>query len=423
MGYYLEQKDLENLKYYKYSVLDASPFSKYVLQPYWNYCIRFVPIRIAPNLITLIGSASSFCFVESHFFFLLGGETIEWFYQSQLCRLFGLFLSWVLCFYYVPAFEGPAPLWLYVLAGLCVEWYSLLDNLDGRQARRTGSSSPLGELFDHGCDCLSVPLHAAVAACILQFGPGYMSMLTLLSSSATFWFSTWEQYHTGTLYLGVINGPTEGLKLMMLAYFWTAFVGPSFWTSSYKDVLSLRHSALVATWPDTEMRDLTSWALFLPLAVTLIFNIKSVVEHRRAQKQAVLPAMLQLLPFVVYVVLVTTWWYVSWPLWEKYPHILQVGVSMGFAEMTNRLILGHLCKMPFHVLQRPLLPLVIVTAHALYAAFSPSGGLVTEEAAMWVFVAVSVLCCTHYSLSVIADMCKYLGINCLSIPPLKSKDK
>jgi hypothetical protein len=38
----------------------------------------------------------------------------------------------------------------------CVEWYSLLDNLDGRQARRTGTSSPLGELFDHGCDCLAV---------------------------------------------------------------------------------------------------------------------------------------------------------------------------------------------------------------------------------------------------------------------------
>jgi hypothetical protein len=36
------------------------------------------------------------------------------------------------------------------------EWYSLLDNLDGRQARRTGTSSPLGELFDHGCDCLAV---------------------------------------------------------------------------------------------------------------------------------------------------------------------------------------------------------------------------------------------------------------------------
>ena len=30
-----------------------------------------------------------------------------------------------------------------------------LDAIDGKQARRTNSSNPLGELFDHGCDSLS----------------------------------------------------------------------------------------------------------------------------------------------------------------------------------------------------------------------------------------------------------------------------
>jgi phosphatidylglycerophosphate synthase len=29
------------------------------------------------------------------------------------------------------------------------------DAVDGKQARRTNSSSPLGELFDHGCDALA----------------------------------------------------------------------------------------------------------------------------------------------------------------------------------------------------------------------------------------------------------------------------
>lgn len=30
-----------------------------------------------------------------------------------------------------------------------------MDNADGKQARRTGTSSPMGELFDHGCDALN----------------------------------------------------------------------------------------------------------------------------------------------------------------------------------------------------------------------------------------------------------------------------
>jgi phosphatidylglycerophosphate synthase len=33
--------------------------------------------------------------------------------------------------------------------------YQNLDALDGKQARRTGNSTPLGELFDHGCDAIT----------------------------------------------------------------------------------------------------------------------------------------------------------------------------------------------------------------------------------------------------------------------------
>jgi hypothetical protein len=33
--------------------------------------------------------------------------------------------------------------------------YQTLDAIDGKQARRTGTSSPMGELFDHGCDSVS----------------------------------------------------------------------------------------------------------------------------------------------------------------------------------------------------------------------------------------------------------------------------
>jgi ethanolaminephosphotransferase len=33
-----------------------------------------------------------------------------------------------------------------------------LDNCDGKQARKTGNSTPLGMLFDHGCDSLIVTI-------------------------------------------------------------------------------------------------------------------------------------------------------------------------------------------------------------------------------------------------------------------------
>ncbi len=45
---------------------------------------------------------------------------------------------------------GNAPRWVYYFNGFSVFWYLHLDCLDGKQARRTKSSSPLGQLFDHG---------------------------------------------------------------------------------------------------------------------------------------------------------------------------------------------------------------------------------------------------------------------------------
>ena len=47
------------------------------------------------------------------------------------------------------------PAWASVLCALGLFLYQSLDAIDGKQARRTHSSSPLGELFDHGCDSIS----------------------------------------------------------------------------------------------------------------------------------------------------------------------------------------------------------------------------------------------------------------------------
>lgn len=42
----------------------------------------------------------------------------------------------------------------YLPHALCANAQTL-DAIDGKQARRTNTSSPLGQLFDHGCDSFS----------------------------------------------------------------------------------------------------------------------------------------------------------------------------------------------------------------------------------------------------------------------------
>lgn len=46
----------------------------------------------------------------------------------------------------------------------------MLDNLDGKHARRIGASSPLGLMFDHGCDALTTFLFTQGLGTILALG-------------------------------------------------------------------------------------------------------------------------------------------------------------------------------------------------------------------------------------------------------------
>ena len=49
------------------------------------------------------------------------------------------------------------PWWCYLQAASYFI-YRMLDEMDGKQARKTGNSSPLGLLFDHGCDSFTTAL-------------------------------------------------------------------------------------------------------------------------------------------------------------------------------------------------------------------------------------------------------------------------
>ena len=51
---YLNKKALVNLKNYKYTAGTYS-FLDNALTPFWNQCVKLLPMWMAPNLVTLIG--------------------------------------------------------------------------------------------------------------------------------------------------------------------------------------------------------------------------------------------------------------------------------------------------------------------------------------------------------------------------------
>ena len=80
-----------------------------------------------------------------------------------------------------------------------------VDGTDGKQARRTKSSSPLGELFDHGLDSWATLLMPVGIYSVFGRGdhsiPPERVFYVLASVMIMFLLSHWEKYNTGVLFL------------------------------------------------------------------------------------------------------------------------------------------------------------------------------------------------------------------------------
>ena len=113
---------------YKYTSPDDSLLESLILHRFWAFAVRaFVPEWVAPNLLTFVGFLHAIA-------------------------------AYALLLAHSPALDGSAPSWVYVACAVCLFVYQTMDGMDGKQARRVGAGSPLGEVVDHGAD--------AIASCV-----------------------------------------------------------------------------------------------------------------------------------------------------------------------------------------------------------------------------------------------------------------
>merc|ERR1712166_104189 len=131
--------------------------------------------------------------------------------------------------------------------------------MDGKQARRTQQSSPLGQLFDHGFDCLCNLAHISCqAGGYLLLGGTYYFMAFQGSLFFAFFMAQWEEYYTGELPHAMGNfGVTETNYGLGLFAIYNSFLGKhgreQLWTSLIGDIIPiqpiLQHISLHYTIP------------------------------------------------------------------------------------------------------------------------------------------------------------------------------
>ncbi|KAH6687825.1 cholinephosphotransferase 1, partial [Plectosphaerella plurivora] len=389
----ISDEALSHLKTYQYSSVDLSPVSHYILRPYWNASVELLPLWLAPNMVTVIG-----------FMFILANVGL-------LCVM-------------VPDLVGPAPGWVYLSFAFGLFMYQTMDNLDGKQARRTKTSSGLGELFDHGIDSLNCTLASLLECAAMGLGTSRSGVFTALCPCLPMFFSTWETYHTHTLYLGFINGPTEGILIACLVMALSGIYGPGIWTLPFVELFGEKNlfgfHELIGEYC---VRDIWITLIVFSLVATQIpFCVYNVVRARRAKGLPVAPVFLEWTPMAVYTSCIGAWVYSPHSTLMRDNHIVLFCFTMSFVfgRMTTKMILAHLTRQPFPMWTVMLWPLVggAVLANIPRLGYEAVSAK-TELLYLWAYFFFALVVYSRWAYLVVTSICNFLGINALTIPKEK----
>ncbi|KAJ6661139.1 hypothetical protein lerEdw1_015275, partial [Lerista edwardsae] len=397
----------------QYSAVDSNPLSLYVMHPFWNTVVKIFPTWLAPNLITFCG-------------FLL------------------LVFNFFLMAYFDPDFYASAPnhehvpnkVW--VIVGILNFAAYTLDGVDGKQARRTKSSTPLGELFDHGLDSWACMFFVVTVYSTFGQGPNgvtvFVLYLLLWVVLFSFILSHWEKYNTGILFLPWGYDISQVHSLL----YWGKISGKMLWVpDSVKESCSAASPEKrsentisivyivtsvvgVEAWYGPFLfnflyRDLfTAMIIGCALAVTLpmsLFNYYKAYTSNTLKHHSFYEAMLPFLSPVLLFVLCTVWIFLSpSDILQAHPRLFYFMVGTAFANISCRLIVCQMSSTRCQPLNWMLLPLALVVLVA-------TSGLMPESETFLLYLLTSLITLAHihYGVGVVSQLSKHFHIRPFSL--------
>jgi ethanolaminephosphotransferase len=370
---YIPPPGIQGLAQYKY-VAGAYSVLDNLLNPFWYACSDALPLWLAPNLITLIGT-----------FFLLS--------MGVVLHLLD------------PLLQGRAPWPAYVWFAVCVWMYQTLDAVDGKQARRTNSSSPLGQLFDHGCDALGTMPLSMILISALGLGPSPMAVALVATIQLPFFMAQFEEHYAHSMRTQVgYFGVTEGQYLEMVVMLVTAGMGTEFWSLEVPaDMIPFGGLGV----PVTLRHIFVAAGCFFPVLLALASALAV------AQTPASPGAFAKLVP--VYSCFAVLLWVSArqgnalHAVFSRHPVLFFAVFGCFFAHLVNRVIISSVCKISFPSVEWTIMlpvPLLLAMSQVMPNRVS---------AALALYACVVCGQYFHFALCVCNQIATFLQINVLTL--------
>ncbi|XP_076382660.1 choline/ethanolaminephosphotransferase 1 bbc isoform X3 [Megalopta genalis] len=366
----LSPGQLKRLSEHKYSCTTNSLLDG-LLQPWWDWLVSKVPLWLAPNLITILG-------------------------------LIVNIVTTLILVYYSPDARTEAPRWACFLCALGLFIYQSLDAIDGKQARRTGTSTPLGELFDHGCDSIST-VFVALSACIavqLGYYPTWM-FFQCFCAMTLFYCAHWQTYVSGSLRFGKID-VTEAQFTIITIHLISAFFGPKVWMMEIPYIDGFMFKYLIGV-------------MTVICALYNLYSIFSVIftggVGKNGSTVAGTSVLSPIIPFSFVVVPAFIIYRKSAEhVYESHPALYILAFGMVAAKVTNRLVVAHMTKNEMQYLDSSLIGPAMLFLNQYFNFF------IKEYYVLWLCFIWVTLDLLRYSSQICLEICDHMKIKLFRIP-------
>lgn len=251
----------------------------------------------------------------------------------------------------------------------------------------------------------------------------------LFTALLTFYVQTWDEYHTKTLTLGLVNGPVEGVLMICLIFAATGYLGGGhIWANPMLPTLHIPQLPFV---PDLVYNmSFTEWSMvqgFVVLFLNTTESCRNVISARRARGDRSRYALVGLVPFAVTWVLTVAYLLLQPNILHN--HLVPFALFCGLvnAYSVGQMITAHLVKLEFpytNVLVLPLAYGVIDSlgpwlqykfGHSWLGWPSALGDGVYQVAYMFLMLGLAVGVYGSFVVDVIVTICDFLDIWCLTI--------
>ncbi|XP_063698693.1 ethanolaminephosphotransferase 1 isoform X2 [Culicoides brevitarsis] len=385
---YLSEAHLKGFDKYKYNCVDKSWFSNNVMHPFWNKCVTYFPRWLAPNLITFSGFLLTILnfFLIAYYDYDFHAADAEK-YRNE---------------------PNPIPRWVWLVAGINLFVAYTLDGIDGKQARRTGTSSPLGELFDHGLDSYSTSIIHIYMFSLFgrqDFSPIRMHFI-VIAGVVNFYITHFEKYNTGIMYLPIAYDYVMCSVCLSLAF--TTIIGPWIWTTEYFGILPRQffEVLLYTSGP------VTSWWV---TGRNIYLGYKNKTGKMRPFWEAARPLMP--LSYLIFITTIWAFFSVNEIIMDQ-PRLFFILTGTLFSNICCRLIVAQMSDTVterFNALLYPTTLCVIVSCFP-YALLNLQP--ITLEVERWIIYVLTgfvTLAHIHYGAGVVCEMCDHFKIRCFKV--------